>query len=150
MTIQIRPGFFTVIMEPSCLPGITLLLAPDRPDPGYVLEEPSSVFHHFWVKDLRNARFPILFWGVPIIFQLLFVFLRSHFGCCHTCFMSYGLLKHLVISSKNRRVRAFFNDTATTEIYTNHIFPYTTLFRSGSPPKSGEIPPMVFQEHIQD
>src|SRR5216110_4118909 len=30
----------------------------------------------------------------------------------------------------------FFNDTATTEIYTSsHIFPYTTLFRSPPPRK---------------
>ena len=27
--------------------------------------------------------------------------------------------------------KIFFNDTATTEIYTPSIFPYTTLFRSG-------------------
>ena len=39
----------------------------------------------------------------------------------HVC----HLVCRLLLEKKN-----FFNDTATTEIYTQFIFPYTTLFRS--------------------
>src|SRR3546814_16743384 len=39
----------------------------------------------------------------------------------------------------------FFNDTATTEIYTSDtLFPYTTLFRSSSPPSSRATKPKPF------
>src|SRR3546814_13854930 len=33
----------------------------------------------------------------------------------------------------------FFNDTATTEIYTYTLFPYTTLFRSAADMKGGLV-----------
>src|SRR3546814_18381652 len=53
--------------------------------------------------------------------------------CLFLCYMCFHL--NLLCSFLD----FFFNDTATTEIYTDTLFPYTTLFRSKILPACGEV-----------